>query len=247
MLTQLISKSAAVALIAMPLLATAAPSSEPISQFGILGTYNRFNLKGAGLSETDSLPEGGLFYNFGNKMTAGPGLIYQAGIDLKSGKDKDDRLKDFQGDVDIGWRMALGDRDFLDVIGGGGYGRTRYTSHIDRYEISLLGRSPFLKAAMGYTHHFDSASVRLEAGVRRTTESDLKLKVNGMDIATADLKDRTNPYAEANFLFNTQGALSIAAGVYYSQTGYQLNTNNDLARKVQLQRDELGAKVGIAF
>lgn len=247
MLTQLIITSAAVALMTTPLLAMAATSTDPVSQFGIQGTYNNFTLKGSGQSGKDSLPEAGLFYNFGNKMTAEAGFIYQAGIDLKSGKERGDKLRDLQGDLDLGWRMALGERDSLDLIGGGGYSRSRYTTGIGRYEMGLVGRSPFLKAAMGYTHRFDSATLRLEAGVRRTTESDLKLKVNGVDVATADLKDRTNPYAEANFLFNQRGSLPVITGVYYSQTGYQLNINDNLARKVKLQRDEFGAKVGIVF
>ena len=247
MLTQLIITSAAVALMTTPLLAIAATSTDPISQFGILGAYNNFTLSGAGQSVDGSLPEAGLFYNFGNKMTAEAGFIYQAGLDLKSGKDSGDKLRDLQGDLDLGWRMALGERDSLDVIGGGGYARSRYTTQIDRYDIGLGGSSPFFKAAMGYTHRFDAATLRLEAGVRRTTEGDFKLKVNGVDVVTVDLKNRTNPYAEANVLFNTQGSLPIITGVYYSQTGYQLNINNSLVRRFELQRDEFGAKVGIVF
>ncbi|MEF9673856.1 hypothetical protein QNM99_23610 [Pseudomonas sp. PCH446] len=48
MFTQLIITSAAVALMTTPLLAMAATSTDPVSQFGILGTYNNFTLKGAG-------------------------------------------------------------------------------------------------------------------------------------------------------------------------------------------------------
>ncbi|MEF9673857.1 hypothetical protein QNM99_23615 [Pseudomonas sp. PCH446] len=152
-------------------------------------------------------------------MTAEAGFIYQAGVDLKSGKDSGDKLRDLQGDLDLGWRMALGERDSLDLIGGGGYARSRYTTSIGRYEMGLLGRSPFFKAAMGYTHRFDSATLHLEAGVRRTTESDLKLKVNGVDVATADLKDRTNPYAQANFLFNQRGSLPVITGSTTARPG----------------------------
>jgi len=247
MLTQLIARSAAVVLTAGPLLALAASSTDPISRFGILGAHNHFKLNGNGLSSKDSQSQAGLFYNFGNKMTAEAGLIYQAGVDLKYGKDKNDKLRDFQGDLDLGWRMPLGSRDALDVIGGAGYSRSRYTSSVDRRDSEMINRSPFLKAALGYTHRFDSATVRLEAGVRRMTRDGLKFKVDGRDAAVGDQKGRANPYVEANFLFNTQGSLPIAAGVYYTPSGHQLKINDGLATKAKPQRNEFGAKVGIAF
>jgi len=246
-LTQLFVKSSALALIATPMVAMAAPSTDPISQFGLLGSYNHFKLQGGSQSEKDHLPTGGLFYNFGNKMTAESGFIYQAGVEVKYGKDDDNKLKEGQGDLDLGWRAALDSRNFVDVIVGGGYAWTRYEPDSDDYDVKLTSRSPFAKAAIGFNHQFDAATMRIEAGVRRTIESDTQIHVSGEGTDTVDLKDRTNPYAEVNFLFNQQSSLPIVAGVYYTHTDYKLDGNSALADNIQLKRDEYGAKIGIAF
>jgi len=246
-LTHLFVKSSALALIATPMVAMAAASTDPISQFGLLGSYNNLKLQGGSQPEKNHLPQAGLFYNFGNKMTAESGLIYQAGVEVKFGKDNDKKLKDGQGDLDLGWRAALDSRNFVDVIVGGGYSWTRYEPDSTVYDIKLTSRAPFAKVALGYNHQFEAATMRIEAGVRRTIESDAKITIRGEGSDTVDLKDRTNPYAEVNFLFNQQGSLPIVAGVYYTHTDYKLNGDSDLADNTELKRDEFGAKVGIAF
>nr|WP_191486412.1 outer membrane beta-barrel protein [Pseudomonas sp. FEN] len=229
------------------MVAMAAASTDPISQFGLLGSYNNQKLQGSSHPEKNHVPEAGLFYNFGNKMTAEAGLIYQAGVEVKYGKRNDNTLKEGQGDLDLGWRMALDAHNSVDVIVGGGYSWTRYEPDSSQYDVKLTGRSPFAKAALGYSHQFDAATMRIEAGVRRTIGSDARIDVRGDGSDTVDLKDRTNPYAEVNFLFNRQGALPIVAGAYYTHTDYKLDRDSDLADNTELKRDEFGAKIGIAF
>jgi len=63
------------ALVAAPGVVFAAPSTDPISTFGIMGSYNDFKLEGGSESDKDHMPEAGLFYNFGNKLTAESGFI----------------------------------------------------------------------------------------------------------------------------------------------------------------------------
>ena len=82
----LLRHSCLLALIAAPLAASAAPSTDPLFTFGLLGSYDKFKFEGGSESETDHLGQGGLFANYGNKMTAESGFIYQIGADAKYGK-----------------------------------------------------------------------------------------------------------------------------------------------------------------
>ena len=240
-------KSSILAFLALPAAAFAAPDTGPISTFGILGSYNDFKLEGGSDSQKDHLPEGGLFYNFGNKMTAESGFIYQAGVDAKFGKKDDNKLKEGQADLDLGWRAALDARNFVDVLVGGGYSWTRYEPEIDDYDTKLTTKSPFAKAAIGYNHQFDDMTMRVELGARRTIDGKVKLKVDDVGSDTVDLKDRTNPYAEVSLLMNQKGSLPVMAGVYYTRTEYTLDQDSDVADNTKLKRDEYGVKVGIAF
>ncbi len=102
------------------------------------------------------MPQAGLFYNFGNKLTAESGFIYQAGVDAKFGKKSDNKLKEGQADLDLGWRAALDARNFVDVLVGGGYNWTRYEPESGDYDMQLTSKSPFAKAALGYNHPYAS-------------------------------------------------------------------------------------------
>ena len=246
-LTRLFIKSSALAVIATPMVAMAAASTDPISQFGVLGSYSHFKREDGGQSDKSHLLAGGLFYNFGNKMTAESGLIYQAGVEVKYGKNDDNKLTGGQGDLDLGWRAALDSHNFFDVIVGGGYNWSRYEPDANNYNVKLTDRSPFAKAALGYNHQFDAATMRIEAGVRRSIGSKAKIRVAGEGSDTVDLKDHTNPYAEVNFLFNQQSSWPMVAGVYYTHTEFKLDGDSELADNTKLKIDEFGAKVGIAF
>lgn len=235
------------ALVAAPAMVFAAPPTGPISTFGILGAYNDFKLEGGSQSDKDNLPEAGLFYNFGNKLTAESGFIYQAGVTAKYGKKSDNKLKDGQADLDLGWRAALDARNSVDVIAGGGYSWTRYELDSNNEDLELTSKSPFAKAALGYNHQFDDMTLRVEAGARRTLDGRAKIKVAGLGSDTVDLKDRTNPYAEVSLLMNQKGDLPVVAGLYYTRTEYKLDEDSEVADNTRLKRDEYGVKVGIAF
>ncbi|AUZ46972.1 MULTISPECIES: outer membrane beta-barrel protein [Pseudomonas] len=235
------------ALVAAPGVVFAAPSTDPISTFGILGSYNDFKLEGGSESDKDHMPEAGLFYNFGNKLTAESGFIYQAGIEAKYGEKSDNKLKEGQADLDLGWRAALDARNFVDVIVGGGYTWTRYEPDTNGYDLKLTNKSPFAKAALGYNHQFDDMTLRVEAGARHTIDGRAKLKVDGVGSDSVDLKDRTNPYAEVSLLMNQKGNLPVMAGLYYTRTEYKLDDDSYVADNTKLKRDEYGLKVGIAF
>lgn len=242
-----LKNSSLLALVSAPAVVFAAPSTDPISTFGILGSYNDFKLEGGSESDKDHMPEAGLFYNFGNKLTAESGFIYQAGVEAKYGKKSDNKLKEGQADLDLGWRAALDARNFVDVIVGGGYSWTRYELDSNDYDMELTNKSPFAKAALGYNHQFDDMTLRFEAGARRTIDGRTKLKVDGVGSDTVDLKDRTNPYAEVSLLMNQKGDLPLMAGLYYTRTEYKLDGDSEVADNTRLKRDEYGVKVGIAF
>ena len=244
---KILKNSSVLALIAAPGVVFAAAPTDPISTFGILGSYNDFKLEGGSQSDKDHMPEAGLFYNFGNKLTAESGFIYQAGIEAKYGEKSDNKLKEGQADLDLGWRAALDARNFVDVIVGGGYSWTRYEPEINDLDVKLTNKSPFAKAALGYNHQFDDMTLRVEAGARRTIDGRTKLKVEDFGSDTVDLKDRTNPYAEVSLLMNQKGDLPVVAGLYYTRTEYKLDGNSEVADNTKLKRDEYGFKVGIAF
>ncbi|CRM27422.1 hypothetical protein [Pseudomonas sp. 31 E 6] len=242
-----LKNSSLLALVAAPAVVFAAPSTDPISTFGILGSYNDFKLEGGSESDKDHMPQAGLFYNFGNKLTAESGFIYQAGIEAKYGKKSDNKLKEGQADLDLGWRAALDARNFVDVVVGGGYSWTRYELESNDNDLELTNKSPFAKAALGYNHQFDDMTLRVEAGARRTLDGRTRIKVDGLGSDTVDLKDRTNPYAEVSLLMNQKGDLPVTAGLYYARTEYKLDADSEVADNTKLKRDEYGVKVGIAF
>ena len=235
------------ALVAAPGVVFAAPSTDPISTFGIMGSYNDFKLEGGSESDKDHMPEAGLFYNFGNKLTAESGFIYQAGIEAKYGEKSDNKLKEGQADLDLGWRAALDARNFVDVIVGGGYTWTRYEPDTNGYDMKLTNKSPFAKAALGYNHQFDDSTLRVELGARHSIGGEAHLKVDDIGSDTVDLKDRTNPYAEVSLLMNQKVDLPVMAGLYYTRTEYKLDNDSYVADNTKLKRDEYGFKVGIAF
>ena len=243
----LLQNTSLLALVAAPAVVFAAPSTDPIYTFGIQGSYNDFIFEGGSESVKSHMPQAGLFYNFGNKLTAESGFIYQAGIEAKYGEKSDDKLKEGQADLDLGWRTALDARNFVDVIVGAGYSWTRYESDINDLGVKLTNKSPFAKAALGYNHQFDDMTLRLEAGARRTIDGRTKLKVDDVGSDTVDLKDRTNPYAEVSLLMNQKGNLPVMAGLYYTRTEYKLDEDSPVADNTKLKRDEYGFKVGIAF
>ncbi|QCI12037.1 hypothetical protein E6B08_12010 [Pseudomonas putida] len=235
------------ALLGSPLLATAAPSTDPLFSVGLLGAYDKFKFEGGSESEKDHMGEGGVFATFGNKLTAESGFIYQVGAEAKYGKKNDNKLKEAQADLDLGWRAALDARNFVDVIVGGGYSWSRFEPEINDLDTKLTYKSPFAKAALGYNHQFDASTLRVEVGARRSIDGRARLKVDDFGSDSVDMKDRTNPYAEVTLLMNQQGGMPVQAGVYYTRTEYKLDEDSEAADNTKLKRDEFGFKVGLAF
>lgn len=235
------------ALLGTPLAAVAAPSTDPLFTFGVLGSYDKFKFEGGDESDSDHLGQGGVFANFGNKMTAESGFVYQIGGQAKYGEKDDNKLKEAQADLDLGWRAAIDARNFVDVIVGGGYSWSRFEPAINGVDVELTNKSPFAKAALGYNHQFDASTLRVELGARRTIDGRAKLDVEDFGNDSVDLKDRTNPYAEVSLLMNQKGDLPIQAGVYYTRTEYKLDGDSEVADNTKLKRDEFGVKVGLAF
>ncbi|MBW5412065.1 outer membrane beta-barrel protein [Pseudomonas sp. MAG002Y] len=226
-----------------------AADTGPISNLGVLGSYSKYKLESDVGSDKTHMGKGGVFYNFGNKMTGEEGFIYQGEAKVKFGERHSNKLKEAQGDVDLGWRMAIDNTNYLDALVGGGYGWTRYEPDTSGEDVKLTTKGAFAKAALGYNHQFDEATTfRLEAGARRTLNARARLKVEDVGSDRVDLRDRTNPYAEMSVLFN-QGANSmpVMVGVYYVHNEYKLKNNLDVADDVKLKANEYGAKVALAF
>ncbi|MFP3446653.1 outer membrane beta-barrel protein [Pseudomonas sp. SIMBA_067] len=235
------------ALIAAPLAATAAPSTDPLFTIGLQGAYDKFKFEGGSESDKEHMGQGGVFATFGNKLTAESGFIYQLGAEAKFGKKNDNKLKEAQADLDLGWRATLDARNFVDVTVGGGYSWSRFEPEINDLDTKLTVKSPFAKAALGYNHQFDASTLRVEVGARHTLDGRARLKVDDFGSDTVDLKDRTNPYAEVTLLMNQQGGMPVQAGVYYTRTEYKLDEDSPAADNTKLKRDEFGVKVGLAF
>lgn len=244
---KLLAPTCILALLAAPLAAVAAPSTDPLFTLGLLGSYDKFKFEGGSESDSDHLGQGGVFATFGNKLTAESGFIYQAGAQAKYGKKSDNKLKEAQADLDLGWRAALDARNFVDVTVGGGYSWSRFEPEINDLDVELTARSPFAKAALGYNHQFDNSTLRVEVGARHTIDGRAKLKVDDFGSDTVDLKDRTNPYAEVSLLLNQNGGMPLQVGAYYTRTEYKLDEDSDVADNTKLKRDEFGVKVGLAF
>jgi hypothetical protein len=225
----------------------AALSADPVLSFGVLGSYSELDFKGQGSTQTERMPEGGLFLNYGNKMTAHDGLFYLAEITGQYSEKQGQKVEDSQVDLDLGWRMALDSSNFVDGLLGAGYKWNRFDPGYHKYDVDLTSRTPFVKAAAGYNHLFSDATFRVEVGVRQSIQGDAQLNIHGVDNERQDLKDSTDPYIELSLLFNQQGDLPIIAMVYYNRFNYDLDgqfTHSDYDKQV---RDEIGGKLGMVF
>lgn len=230
-----------------PTAANADPASRPLFGVGLIGSYTEMKFSAPESTDTAHMPEGGVFLNFGNTMTAESGLVYRAEISGKYAEKYSEEVKDAQVDLDLGWRVALDARNSVDLLAGGGYKYNRFAVDIDSYDIDLISRTPFAKLAAGYNHRLNDTTVRVEAGARMAINGDTQLKIDSINSERVDLQNRTNPFVEVTFLFNQQGELPIFASLYYNRFKYDLDgafAIDDLGKQT---RDEYGAKVGVTF
>lgn len=224
-------------------------AAEPVSNIGITGSHNSYKLS-SDINDLDNnkqrMPKAGIYYTFGNKMTGEEGLIYQAGVEAQYGKKNDVKEKQVQAEVDLGYRLDLGNRNYIDGIVGAGYQHSRIDDK-KGLDVRLTNKSPFAKAGVGFNHKGDTVLTRLELGTRYNINAQSKIKVQSLGSTTVDLKDKYSPYAELNFMWDKgYNDLPLTAGIYYTQHNYQLKEKYDIAN-TKLKNDEFGMKVGLAF
>lgn len=224
-------------------------AAEPVSNIGITGSHNSYKLS-SDINDLDNnkqrMPKAGIYYTFGNKMTGEEGLIYQAGVEAQYGKKNDVKEKQMQAEVDLGYRLDLGNRNYIDGIVGAGYQHSRIDDK-KGLDVRLTNKSPFAKAGVGFNHKGDTVLTRLEVGTRYNINAQSKIKVQSLGSTTVDLKDKYSPYAELNFMWDKgYNDLPLTAGIYYTQHNYQLKEKYDIAN-TKLKNDEFGMKVGLAF
>ena len=230
-----------------PTTSSAATLTDPIFAFGLLGSYSVLEFSGHRSSNTEHMPEGGLFLNYGNKMTAQTGFVCHAEISGQYSEKQDQKVKDGQADLDLGWRIALNSSNFIDFLLGGGYKWNRFKPDSNKYDIDLTNRTSFAKAAAGYNHQFSTTIVRIEAGIRKGINGDAQLKLHGISSESLDLKNSTNPFIELSFLFNPHESIPVVASLYFNRFNYDLDGQFAVTTFDKQTRDEYGVKLGIAF
>lgn len=224
-------------------------STDPIFIVGGVGSYSQYKLDGDGVDADDKshFAKGGVFANFGNKMTSANGFVYQLELQGQYGEKRNDEVRDLQADLDFGLRAAIDSINSLDIIIGGGYNWSRLEPDADDLDVKLTTRSPFAKAAIGYNHRFTDATLRAEIGARRSINADGHVKISQYTSDGVDLKDKTSPYIELGLLLNQNGKLPLYLGSYLTYTEYDSNDIASLGDDVKLKRGEAGLKVGLAF
>ena len=241
----LMGASAATILLA-PFMAQAA---DPISNIGLMGSHNRYKLTSK-IDKLDNskerMPKGGIYYNFGNKLTGEEGFIYQAGAHAQYGKKGDVKNREAQLDLDGGYRLSIDKRNYVDGLLGVGYEHSRYDDKKGT-NVRLTNKMPFAKAGVGFNHQGDTVLTRLEVGSRYNIDATTKVHVQGLGNEKVDMKNKHNPYAELTFMWDKgYNDLPITAGLYYTQHNYKLKTKRDITGS-ELKNDEYGVKVGLAF
>ncbi|MBF4554919.1 hypothetical protein H7698_02460 [Pseudomonas sp. p50] len=229
-----------------PTVSSAISPSDPVFAVGFLGSYSVLEFTGHRSTNTEHIPEGGLFLNFGNEMTAQTGFIYHAEITGQYSEEKNQAVTDGQVDVDLGWRTDLNARNFLDLSLGGGYKWNRFQPESSKYDIDLTSRTSFAKVAAGYNHRFNTTTLRFEAGIRRVINGDSQLKLHGINSESLDLKATNNPFAELSILLN-RGSIPILASLYYNRFNYDLDGQFAVTDVDKQSREEYGVKLGLVF
>ena len=83
---KMLRHACALALLGSPLAAMAAPSTDPLFTFGLLGSYDNFKFEGGSDSDKEHLGQGGVFANFGataDHLTGGPWSEWVSTRDLR--------------------------------------------------------------------------------------------------------------------------------------------------------------------
>lgn len=227
-----------------------AMAAEPVSTLGIIVAADKYKVKSDNNDidgRDENLGKGGVFYSYGNKMTGGPGTIFDLGANARYGDKNDHKLKEARADFDLGMRMPLTDNSNFDLLVGAGYDWSRAEAEGSLADVEVSNKSPFAKAAVGWHHQGENLITRLEVGTRYSIKGKGKVKLVDVGSETADLKDNYNPYAELSFLWDQGQGFPLSAGVYYTQTNYELKNKRILADDTKLASNEFGVKLGVAF
>lgn len=243
----LLNVTALAASIAGASLAHAESVTDPAHSFGVTGSHNQYKMSVDDESDKERLNKGGVFYNYGNKLTGAEGFIYQIGADAQYGERGDTEVKSARIELDLGARAALSQNNYVDFVVGAGYDwdRTEYDGIRilgDKVRVKMDSKTPQAKAGIGYNYLTSDMTARLEVGARYSVDGRTKLTVEGTS-DSIDMKDKVNPYAELTFVFN-KGIrnMPVVAGMYYEQTRHELRDGDGRAT---LKQEEVGLKLGL--
>lgn len=226
--------------------ASANAVTDPVHSFGLSASHNQYRVDTALDDDKDRLNKGGVFYNWGNKLTGTEGLIYQVGADAQYGERNDSEVKSGRIELDLGGRMALSQNNYVDLLVGAGYDWDRY-----EYDgVSIAGskvrskidsKTPQAKLALGYNYLTPAMTARLEAGARYSIDGRTRVKVEGFS-ERVDMKDKVNPYAELSVVWN-KGVrnLPVITSLYYEQTRNEFRGGSD----TKLKQEEVGLRLGL--
>lgn len=165
---------------------------------------------------------------------------------LNTVKEMMSKNRQAQIEADVGYRMDLGNRNYIDGIVGAGYKQSR-VDDTKGTDVRFTTKSPFVKAGLGFNHQGNSVLTRLEVGTRYNVNAESKIRVQHLGSKTVDLKDKYSPYASLDFMWDKgYNDLPLTAGVYYTKTNYQLKDKYHVAN-TDLKNDEFGVKLGLAF
>src|SRR5690606_19597632 len=88
-------------------LASAESVTDPKHSFGLSASHHQYRVDTALDDDKDRLNKGGVFYNWGNKLTGQEGWVYQIGADAQYGERGDSEVKSGRIELDVGGRMQL--------------------------------------------------------------------------------------------------------------------------------------------
>lgn len=227
-------------------LASAESVTDPKHSFGLSASHNQYRVDTALDDDKDRLNKGGVFYNWGNKLTGQEGWVYQIGADAQYGERGDSEVKSGRIELDVGGRMQLSTNNYLDLLVGAGYDWDRYEYDGARVAGSKVrskidSKTPQAKLAAGYNYLTADNTVRFEAGARYSIDGRTKVKVEGFS-DSVDMKNKVNPYAELSVVWNKGiNNVPVVTSLYYEQTRNEFRGGSD----TKLKQEEVGLRLGL--
>lgn len=226
--------------------ASAQSVTDPAHSFGVSASHSQYKVDVGFDDDKDRINKGGLFYNWGNKLTGAEGFIYQIGADAQYGEEGHSEVKSGRIELDLGARAALSTNNYIDFVVGAGYDWDRFEYdglyvNGSKTRVRLDNKTPQVKAGLGYNYLNNNFTARLEAGTRYSLDGRSKVKV-GQFNDTVDMEDKFSPYAELSVLWN-KGIrnIPVITSLYFEQTRSEMKGSSD----AELKQDEFGLRVGL--